>query len=432
VNRATNYLVQQGLLGGAIGAILGSNWDFLSDLPDWRAPSRHQPEDPNNKFVDELIDGTAFPSGDPPSLPGDPSRHWNVTNIYTASAGRVGEEDFDYALDNYVGEHRTQQLSGDTPRARASAGGEPPQTGEVEPPGDYSGFLDGSFESARILHDAIATATFPDFGGAAADDLIAQIQSSVYTLEMIWDVTGPVALHEISPQETDVQMTQSTDTSLGQRVFLQDIPQTLLFDLTVDNAQAGDHLDVYFDDTLLRSIGLTDPGVQGTQAISLKQVRGKAGTIRLEFNGGNGSVLRVDDFDLSDSFLDTAVAAIQDIGNKIQRVAGPLLHDEVPFVDDALEKVLDIAGLFRELASRLVGDAEVVAVAEPADHVTFRPQRWWSRRPAPRATRRLTIWSWTSMPPWPWPVSAARCMPPAQTGGSCSGPAGTMCPRTSW
>jgi hypothetical protein len=214
-----------------------------------------------------------------------------IVEVYASSINRPDPDD--YILDNYLGMHRSDP-------AIVAAATAPER--QAESTIQDSGFQEGDFEGLGSLHgDAMAT-VFPDF----ADDVYAlwktMVTDPATILSTLWDFTGDVELVADS-DNTLVQLTQTADTSLGQNVLIGGNAAALQFDLTVTAAQAGQTLEVLFNDELLTTVPLDDKprAVAVPLSIPVAQLAGSDGlmTFRLTGPTATPSVVRIDNIELT-------------------------------------------------------------------------------------------------------------------------------------
>src|SRR5439155_16052412 len=98
------------------------------------------------------------------------------------------------------------------------------------------------------------------------------------------------------PNNSSVQLTQTDDTSLGQRVLLPDQTTDVEFDLKMLHAGAGDTLQVLLDGGVIGEVPLGAQLFASHHAFSLQGAAGRYATITFRLAGpvDDPSVIKLD------------------------------------------------------------------------------------------------------------------------------------------
>jgi hypothetical protein len=305
-NHKTNYTVEEAIVPtifrlepGLIGiaeALEPGTASILLGQP-LKAPDRAGEATPDQvPFIDKLIvgDGMTDPldTSQPPD-PHDKSRHTNITSIYRQSALPIAPNH--YILENYLGDqlaHNGFPPDIDLGDLMDSSWLPPNFTGGSAPPDDFN---DGSFERlATLMSDAASG----DFSTITDPDVRAEIESLLGTeslMNAVWDVSGNVQLVQDGSNHV-IEMSQTTDTSLGQRVVFGSSPQSLEFDLAVINAGLDERLEVDFNGQPLHSFNLGGLPAVGHYSVSLAGISAPDGEVsfRVVGPGATPATIRLD------------------------------------------------------------------------------------------------------------------------------------------
>ena len=251
-NDKWNYLVENGLSAAIRDDIeaLRANYPVLGSAPaelttwinttfgDPKAPYR-----PNFNHNDIIHD----------SFTNVPTDHTNITSAYLNSYN--ASKPYDYMRQNFLGDHwKDPAPTGASPLRRGNSAfgsrhNEPPIPTRIQ-------FSDGDFSGAAQLLESATSAGVQEFLAPLFEGFFATFAGQVIgdtraVLDGTWDTTGDVAL---DPASGAVRLVQTDDTSLGQLVYVRSSATSLDFDLTVEQANADDTVQVLANGTVTLSI----------------------------------------------------------------------------------------------------------------------------------------------------------------------------------
>ncbi len=252
---------------------------LLAGFADWRAPNR-------SGFENIVLRGVtdSSPCQDRPAL----SNHTNITTLYTQSACRSNPAER-YIWDNYVGQNRG---GGTGPRP------DPPVVSEID---DASGFGDGSMEKLGRLWQELSQTQFPEIDSNLARFFVTDlVRNPMHIISTRWTVTGSASIVQ-TPNDTEIELTQTAETSLGQPLILRPAPVRLWFDLDARSAGINDRLELVFNNQVLRTWVLRDHLGQNRFTVPLTGLGGQAGdmTFRLTGPTADPAVVRLDNVGMS-------------------------------------------------------------------------------------------------------------------------------------
>jgi FG-GAP-like repeat/Dockerin type I domain/CARDB len=319
-DKLVNYRVEDGLLMAVFGRPSSPLVDELLSPLDWRAPVR-------NSFDENTIIIGTPESG--------PSKHVNITQLYFESNERTAPDK--YILNSPLGRALSESAQGTAPNnfipnnplGRTLVGEAESQslstlenaTGVTTASSRntrFRDFNDGSFEELGQLwidgQDLIAQTQTDD---PFLQSWLASLNDRQGLIETVWNVTGDVELliNDPAPNVT-MQLTQTTDTSLGQYVVLDKRSYDLQFDVSVESAGAGDLLEVVFGDTVLTSIDLTQASSNGSHTLSLAGLETQAADLTFRIAGPSDApaVVQLDNLRiLTELAIDSLIATPESV-----------------------------------------------------------------------------------------------------------------------
>jgi hypothetical protein len=121
------------------------------------------------------------------------------------------------------------------------------------------------------------------------------VRNPMQIISTSWKVTGSANIVRVG-NDTEIELTQTADTSLGQPLILRPAPARMEFDLDVRSAGPNDRLEVVFNNQVLRSWLLQDIPGPNRLSVPLTGLGGQAGNLTFRLTGPTAApaVVRVD------------------------------------------------------------------------------------------------------------------------------------------
>ncbi len=323
---------------------------YLTTSFNLRAPARE-----SSGFKDVMLLGL-----------GGSSQHLNIITNYDYS-GRRSDIEQQYVLQNFVGSNRATRCDEIVPYSdNANQIPIETETSLPSPPA----ISDGSFEQIpKWQLPSSATNIITD--DPYVDGWRRVFQDPTLILSLVWRSSGNVLLESDSTNTFATLTGTSTNTFLGQPVFLSLYAKSLLFDLAVKNPERNSKMQVWFTDKLLGELPLTASGGFKRQTMDLAGATG-AGDLFFRLIGPTNApaVISLDNIALTYTPLKIVSAQITQATN-------------LTFVIDAkadsfivVEASLDLKS-WGEIALReALADRYQFSISEPPN----RPQRFYRLR----------------------------------------------------
>lgn len=254
---------------------------LIRENHDWRAPVRDLfPPGSAGTTVNSVIE-TVESLKDGVKVV-EPTDHMSIVAAYLQSVEKRNES-HQFALKNYLGEHRCDGASACTPPL---AEGETPLSSPTE------SILDGSFERVGGLSRGAQQLSAPSFNDPLFDGLVRLASDPSYHLSAAWQHSGAVAL-DTSTADTFVVMSQHADGSaLGQMISIGAAANSLRFDLQTRSTAAGAELQIMFGGQVIQSIDLAN-APRGLQTVDLSTIAGRSGQLWFRLVGGGGQPVQL-------------------------------------------------------------------------------------------------------------------------------------------
>jgi hypothetical protein len=160
---------------------------------------------------------------------------------------------------------------------------------------DTSGFIDGSIEALWELNQQNQTVNSLTTGDPTLDPILQALATQANAISVFWQTTGHVTVNfNLATDNPQLQLdgTVGNSASVGQTIVLPNQAQSVNFDLGVQNAVAGDTLEVLMNGNVLQSFDLTTAG-GGFESVPLPAGTGQTATFTFQLSTAASSTVTV-------------------------------------------------------------------------------------------------------------------------------------------